>query len=166
MTGVVQDRPAAAGSGVRELAEDEGWALLRSTPTARLAVCADDGPDVFPVTITVDRGSVVFRTGTGRKLAATRDGQPVALEADGTVADAAGPGMPCVWSVVLRGHATQVTGSRKLLDTATLPLTPWQAGTKGRFVRVTGRVSGRWFPLADPATWRPPPGVRPVPEDA
>jgi hypothetical protein len=41
--------------------------------------------------------------------------------------------------------------------TAELPLFPWHASPKGRFVRVLpDEVTGRRFPVANPAAWETP----------
>jgi hypothetical protein len=44
--------------------------LLRTSEVGRLAVSITDHPDIFPINYTVDRGTVVFRTAEGTKLAA------------------------------------------------------------------------------------------------
>jgi hypothetical protein len=43
------------------------------------------------------------------------------------------------------------------MDTIDLPLFPWQAGDKGRFLRIVPTtVTGRRFPVADPSVWLTP----------
>ena len=44
--------------------------LLRRREVGRLAVSITDHPDIFPINDVVDRGTVVFRTAEGTKLAA------------------------------------------------------------------------------------------------
>jgi len=97
----------------------------------RLAVLVDDHPDIFPVNYVVDGGTVVFRTAVGLKWTAVAAHPGVAFEADGYAADSR-----TAWSVVVKGHADQVSKS-DLLDTAALPLYPWHGEPKGRFVRVS-----------------------------
>jgi uncharacterized protein len=94
---------------------------------------------------------VVFRSRTGTKVAATLSDSPVALEADGYDA-----GNAEAWSVVIRGNAEEISG-QDLMDTIDLPLFPWQAGDKGRFIRIIPTTtSGRRFPVADPSVWQTP----------
>ncbi len=90
----------------------------------------DDHPDIFPVNYVVDGGTVVFRTAESLKWTAVTGHPGVAFEADGYAADSR-----TAWSVVVKGHAEQVSKS-DLLDTAALPLYPWHGEPKGRFVRV------------------------------
>src|SRR5215217_3543233 len=141
-----------AGSGVEELSESACWEMLRTTSIGRLAVWVDNHPDIFPLNFAVDHGTVVFRTRTGTKLSAALSEIPVALEADGY--DAA---RTEAWSVVVKGEAEEIVRVQDLMDTVDLPLFPWQAGDKGRFIRIVpGSVSGRRFPLADPDVWHTP----------
>lgn len=137
---------------VEELSESACWALLRTTSVGRLAVWVDDHPDIFPLNYAVDHGTVVFRSRAGTKVSAALSDAPVALEADGYDADTA-----TAWSVVIRGNAEEISGGQNLLDTVDLPLFPWQAGDKGRFVRIAPTAtSGRRFPIADPSVWLTP----------
>ncbi|WP_337059912.1 pyridoxamine 5'-phosphate oxidase family protein [Kineococcus sp. G2] len=139
--------------GVELLDEPTCWQLLRDAGLGRFVVVDADGrPDVFPVNHAVDHGSVLFRTADGSKLAAVASGSPVAFEADGVHDGVA-------WSVVLRGVAHQVTRVAELLDTASVHLAPWQAGGKGRFVRVRGDVTGRRFPVTGSGWWEARPAA-------
>jgi hypothetical protein len=136
---------------VEELSESECWALLRTTSVGRLAVWVEDHPDIFPLNYAVDHGTVVFRSSAGTKVSAALSDSPVALEADGYDAETAK-----VWSVVIRGNAEEVRG-QDLIGTIDLPLFPWQAGDKGRFIRIVPTTtSGRRFPIADPSVWNTP----------
>ena len=139
-------------STVDGLSESACWALLRSTSVGRVAVWVGDHPDIFPINYAVDHGTVVFRSGAGTKLSAALSDSPVALEADGYDAQTAE-----AWSVVVKGRAEEIRSSEDLLDTVDLPLFPWQAGDKGRFVRIVPTTtSGRRFPVADPGLWSTP----------
>src|SRR5688500_18354660 len=137
---------------VEELSEDACWALLRTTSVGRLAVWVEDHPDIFPLNYVVDHGTVVFRSSAGTKVSAALSDSPVALEADGFDAETAR-----AWSVVVRGTAEEISGGPELLDTLALPLIPWQAGHKGRFIRIVPTASsGRRCPVADPSVWLTP----------
>jgi hypothetical protein len=136
---------------VDELSESTCWELLRTTSVGRLAVWVDDHPDIFPLNYAVDHGTVVFRSRTGTKVSASLSDSPVALEADGYDAENAQ-----AWSVVIRGIAEEIRGE-DLMATIDLPLFPWQAGDKGRFIRIIPTAtSGRRFPVADPGIWQTP----------
>jgi uncharacterized protein len=135
---------------VQELTDDQCWQLLRAAPFGRLAVVMDGRPDVFPVNHIVDRGTLVFRTDSGTKLMGAV-GQPVAFEVDG-VDEASSH----VWSVVAKGLAQEVRQLHEVVDTAALPLFPWQGGSKPHFVRIqvedlTGRRFARTAAVANPA---------------
>jgi nitroimidazol reductase NimA-like FMN-containing flavoprotein (pyridoxamine 5'-phosphate oxidase superfamily) len=137
-------------SGASIIAVDACWALLRSTPVGRLALSVADRPDIFPVNYVVDHGTAVIRTGVGAKLGAIASSPKVAFEADGydEVTSEA-------WSVVIKGCAEDVRRMYELLDTAALPIFPWQGGTKGHFLRIVPEVvSGRRFKVLDSAAWR------------
>jgi hypothetical protein len=136
---------------VEQLSESECWELLRTTSVGRLAVWVEDHPDIFPLNYAVDHGTVVFRSSAGTKVSAALSDSPVALEADGYDAETAE-----VWSVVIRGNAEEIRG-QDLISTIDFPLFPWQAGDKGRFIRIVPTAtSGRRFPIADPSVWNTP----------
>ena len=52
------------------LGESDCWELLDHAQVGRLAVDIAGQPDIFPINDVVDRGTVVFRTAEGTKLAA------------------------------------------------------------------------------------------------
>jgi uncharacterized protein len=137
---------------VDELSESACWTLLRTASVGRLAVWVQDHPDIFPINYAVDHGTVVFRSGTGTKVSAALSDSPVALEADGYDEETTE-----AWSVVVKGNVEEISRGQDLLDTIDLPLFPWQAGDKGRFIRIIPTTtSGRRFPIADPSLWLTP----------
>lgn len=137
---------------VTVLNEHECWELLRSAATGRLAVIRDDAPDVFPLNYVVDHGTVVFRTGSGAKIAAMTESPRVAFEVDGFGADTGE-----AWSVVIKGLAERISDLYEGLEALTLPLAPWQDGVKRHFVRVVPtEVTGRRFSVVDAAVWHNP----------
>lgn len=132
------------------LSEDACWERLRQAPVGRLGTWVEDHPEIFPVTYTVDRGTILFRSGPGRKLDAILSGAPVVFEADALEASTS-----IVWSVVVKGRAEQVTRSVDLMDAGDLPLKPWHPGDKTAVVRIIpAQVTGRRFPIADPDWWK------------
>jgi uncharacterized protein len=143
------DEPAP---GVAYLEPNNCWALLRSQEVGRLAVSIGDRPDIFPINFVVDHGTVVFRTAEGTKLAGAIKGEAVAFEADGYEPDSGE-----AWSVVVKGHAEEISRIDELLDTADLPLFPWHAAPKQRFVRIVpDEISGRRFHVVDRDAWKTP----------
>ena len=126
--------------------------LLRSAEVGRLAVSIAERPDIFPINYVVDRGTVVFRTAEGTKLAASVLGRGVAFEVDGYDADAGE-----AWSVVIKGHAVEIERIQDLFDALDLPLFPWHAAPKHRFVRIEPvEVSGRRFHVVGHERWEDP----------
>ncbi len=128
-----------------DLDEHQCWELLRSQEVGRLAVAITNHPDIFPVNYVVDHATVVFRTAEGTKLAAAVLGESVAFEIDGEADCAA-------WSVVIKGRAIEIERMYELFDAVELPLYPWHAAPKHRYVRILPEiVTGRRFVVADRA---------------
>ncbi len=126
-----------------ELTANQCWDYIRQAPIGRLAVIADQHPEIFPINFVVDRGSVVFRTAEGTKLRAALEGAAVAFEVDG-YDDRLG----FAWSVVLKGSAAQLESIEEVLASEELPLFPWQAGDKNHFMRIEpAETSGRSFQI-------------------
>jgi nitroimidazol reductase NimA-like FMN-containing flavoprotein (pyridoxamine 5'-phosphate oxidase superfamily) len=88
----------------------------------------------------------VFRTAEGTKLSAAVLGQAVAFEVDGYDADAGE-----AWSVVVKGRAKELELLQDLFEAMDLPLFPWHASAKPRFVRIEPtEVTGRRFHVVEP----------------
>jgi nitroimidazol reductase NimA-like FMN-containing flavoprotein (pyridoxamine 5'-phosphate oxidase superfamily) len=135
-----------------ELSAAACWALLRSVETGRLGVVVNGEPDIFPINFIVDHGTIVFRTAPGTKLTAALSGPRVVFEAD-----ALDPVAQQAWSVVIKGHAEEVTQLHELLDTTTLPLFPWHASPKHHLIRIAvDQITGRRFSIADRGSWYMP----------
>jgi hypothetical protein len=138
--------------GITVLDSDECWALLGRTEVGRLAVSIANHPDVFPINYVVDHETVVFRTAEGTKLAAAVLGTAVAFEIDGYDAETRE-----AWSVVIKGWAVEIEQMYDLFDARDLPLFPWNAAPKHRFVRVSpSETTGRRFTVTDSASWHRP----------
>jgi len=126
--------------------------LLRSSQVGRLAVSVADHPEIFPVNFLVEHGAIVFRTGEDTKMSAIVFGSNVAFEVDGY--DAA---TGVAWSVVMKGWAGEIKGMHERFEAAELPLFPWHAAPKSRFVRIEPvEITGRRFHIVDAATWGGP----------
>ncbi|GLY30925.1 pyridoxamine 5'-phosphate oxidase family protein [Kineosporia sp. NBRC 101731] len=127
------------------------WQRLRGVEVGHLAVVVDGNPEIFPVNFVVERESVVFRTAEGTKLRAVTQGR-VAFEVDGYDA-----GPDEAWSVIIKGTASEIRELEDLVDAAGLPLAPLSGTPKTRFVRIeVEEITGRRFPVVDPAMWRNP----------
>ena len=107
-------------------------------------------PSIIPVNYLLDGDKIVIRTDAGSKLAAALRGAPVAFEVDG-VDEAHQVG----WSVVVRGHAEEVTDAGELAELRQTPLVPWHPGPKPHYVRINAsQVIGRRIRIADlPPNW-------------
>lgn len=121
------------------LERDEALSALASRSIGRLAIIEPDGrPDIVPLNYVLDRGAVLFRTGPGRVLDRA-DGAWVAFEVDATDSEARRG-----WSVVVHGRAAEVTDPSDLARVRGLPLEPWAAGERVRYVRITPEeITGR-----------------------
>jgi uncharacterized protein len=132
--------------------------LLAQHNLGRLAFLAKVGvmPLIIPVNYVIDQDTVVFRSDPGSKLTAAILGAPVAFEVDGGYNERDQTG----WSVVVHGHAEEVTDPAELARLEQLPLVPWAPGAKAHYVRVRpGQVNGRRISLTRinlshfPARW-------------
>ena len=120
---------------------DERWnaispaecdSLLRQNHLGRVAVVGDDLPLILPVNFVLDDDAVVFRTNPGSKLDAALRDAPVAFEIDG-IDERSQTG----WSVLVRGHAHEVTDPVELDRLRQLDLVAWAPGARTHYVRVT-----------------------------
>lgn len=135
--------------GVEHLAKAQCWELLNGQVIGRLGVVYAGHPEIFPVNYAVHNGSVVFRTAAGTKLAGAVHAAQVVFEIDGY-----DPRAEQAWSVVLRGSAQEIAFPAELQS---LPLQPWQAGTKDHLIRInTLSLSGRRFHVTEPDIWTTP----------
>lgn len=123
---------------LEHLGTDECWRLLTQYHLGRVAMVLEGRPFVMPVNYIVSGVSVLYRAGAGSSLDPAEAGSLVALEVDMTK-----PEYHSGWSVVLQGHARQVTDSAELADCARLPLRPWVTHAQSVCVRITGEVTGR-----------------------
>lgn len=112
---------------------------LAAGSVGRVAVSQAALPVVVPVNYAVLDGDIVIRTGAGTKLDAALAGAVVAFEID-----AVDPIYHEGWSVMVQGRAHEVVDPDELMRARALPLTPWAAGARDRFVRIASeRITGR-----------------------
>jgi uncharacterized protein len=126
---------------VEILDEQTCWELLSSVEVGRFAVAAAGDVEIFPVNFVVDGRAVVFRTAEGTKLVEVVIAGRVAFEVDGYDAITGR-----AWSVVIKGEAELLERFDDIYRASELPITPWNAAPKDRFVRIRARaVTGRRF---------------------
>jgi uncharacterized protein len=120
------------------LGADDCIERLSSNGIGRLAVVVDGQPIILPVNYALYGHDVVFRSERGTKLHAAV-GQRVAFEIDGV-----DPLYHEGWSVLLVGTAHEEHDPARLRSYEQLPLTPWVAGPKAHWVRISGgAITGR-----------------------
>ena len=128
-------------TGLEELDQEECLRLVRGSTLGRLGIVIAGQPMVFPVNFTLDGRAVILRTDEGTKLHAARHGR-VAFECDGI-----DPLYHTGWSVVIMGHAEQVTQPSDVARLLRLPLGPWCPGAKPVWLRIRpGTITGRRIP--------------------
>jgi len=118
--------------------------LLAGEEVGRIAFAGDDDyPVVVPVNYRLDGALIVFRTAEGLKLEHVPL-RPVAFEVDRL-----DPSLRTGWSVLVRGHAREVTSAlgEPYESLRTAPLASWATGSKDHWVAVeieliTGRQIG------------------------
>lgn len=129
-------------AGMQRIDAESCRRLLRthSLHVGRVAFTDGDGhPVVLPFNYRFDGSAVLLRTGDGPLLAAVRDGRPLAFEVDEV-----DPAWQDGWSVLVQGHATEITDPGDLERVQRLPLHPWAPGRKTHWLRLlTDRISGR-----------------------
>jgi nitroimidazol reductase NimA-like FMN-containing flavoprotein (pyridoxamine 5'-phosphate oxidase superfamily) len=125
--------------GLESLGEQECRALLAQGTLGRVGMTQGALPVIVPVNYAVVDGDVVFRTGEGAKLAASRRDAVVAFEVDSYDV-----GAQRGWSVLAVGRAHEVTDAEELERLRALGLAPWANGERPSFVRMHPEmVSGR-----------------------
>jgi uncharacterized protein len=138
------DVEARDSGSVEVLTTQQCWELLSSVEVGRLAVAAAGDVDIFPLNFAVDDGAIVFRTAEGTKLVEVVLAGRVAFEVDGYE-----PQRGRAWSVVVKGGTELLDKWNDIYRAQDLPLFPWNASPKERFVRIVPDVmSGRRFTVA------------------
>ena len=130
-------------TGLDVLDRDECLRLVATRRVGRIAIVDGGRPLVFPVNFALDGEDVVFRTGSGMKLAAGPR-EPVCFQVD-EIDDATRSG----WSVIVSGRLEEVTAhdARTLARIRALDVDPWATVPKDHWMRVVARtVTGRRIP--------------------
>jgi len=129
----------APDRALRAISATECLDLLEPGGIGRVGFTTADGVMVLPVNFAVCGRAIIFRTAPDTLLALHANGR-LSFEAD-QVDDALGEG----WSVLVHGHAHQVTEERDIQHLEdTTRLQPWAPGARDVYVRIAPtRISGR-----------------------
>ena len=126
--------------GIQVLDETECYAHLHSRTLGRVGVKLADQIAILPVYYAVIDREIVFRTDPGTKLNAAILGTRVVFEVDN-----ASPG----WSVLVRGHAHEITDNSALVHAASVLGHDWPAGEREHYVRIVAeQITGRRLPAS------------------
>jgi nitroimidazol reductase NimA-like FMN-containing flavoprotein (pyridoxamine 5'-phosphate oxidase superfamily) len=117
--------------GLELLDEEECHALLAAGTIGRVGTTIGALPVILPVNYAYVDGAVVFRTGDGTKLRASKGGSVIAFEVDAYDAVARRG-----WSVLVVGRADVVTDDGDLERLRSLGLAPWANGERTTYVRL------------------------------
>jgi nitroimidazol reductase NimA-like FMN-containing flavoprotein (pyridoxamine 5'-phosphate oxidase superfamily) len=118
--------------GLEILTEEECRALLAEGGIGRIGLTVGALPVILPVNFTYVDGDVVFRSGGGTKLQASREGTVVAFEIDAY--DAAGRSG---WSVLVVGRAREVEDAAELAALRQYSLAPRADADRAHYVRLS-----------------------------
>ena len=113
--------------------------MLEAGGIGRVGFASADGIKMLPVNFAVTGKAIIFRTAPDTLLAIYASG-PVSFEAD-HLDQAHREG----WSVLVHGHARQVTDEREVRQLEhQIQLEPWAGGARDVYVRIKpNRISGR-----------------------
>ena len=133
-------------NGLELLSREECLRLMRQVPVGRVGVVVGGIPVVVPVNFTLLDDDVIFRTGTGTKLAAAVTRSAVSFEVDSLEL-----GAHAGWSVLVTGGASEITRPDQRAAAAVLGLESWIPGRE-RYIRIRSEViTGRRLRGAHPS---------------
>lgn len=131
-----------------DLSPAECASHLASEPLGRLGVIVDGRPEIFPINYTYDEssGHIVFATNARTKLAAALNWPWVAFEVDDLTDHVTGDG----WSVLVVGHAENLTDADQIARASTGRVATWATGDHVRWVRIVpDKITGKQFTRVD-----------------
>ena len=126
---------------LEELSLEECAMLLAGASLGRLGVVVDGVPEIFPVNHTLDpvTGCIVFPTNRRTKFRAALHWPTVAFEVDGLAADGRSG-----WSVMVVGHAEEVTELGEQVRAAASRFVLWGTGPQTVWLRIVPeKMTGR-----------------------
>jgi uncharacterized protein len=118
-------------AGLEVLPAAECERLLSSVPVGRIVFTERALPAILPVNFLFDGDAILIRVSDGSTLAAAARDAVVAFEVDDFDAE-----YHQGWSVVVVGHAQEVTDPDAYRRLAELPLRPWAPGTRDHIIRI------------------------------
>jgi nitroimidazol reductase NimA-like FMN-containing flavoprotein (pyridoxamine 5'-phosphate oxidase superfamily) len=133
-----------------ELSEEECLALLQQERLGRLGFIRKGRPMMLPVNYVCDGEVIVFRSSPGGKQGSVPL-RSVAFEIDGVDEDA-GTG----WSVVVQGHAFEITRAADGRSTQrkALPVAPMAPGDRDHWIEIVpDTITGRRILHTSDAMW-------------
>ena len=125
-----------------EIQEWECLEILERHDLGRIAIVVDGQPQIFPVNYAMSGRIIVFRTGSGTKLAHT-PGSKVCFEIDGHDSSA-GTG----WSIMVLGGAIHAPDSFDDVSWSAHAAAPWPLAPGIKHFRIAiepARITGRRF---------------------
>jgi uncharacterized protein len=122
------------------LSAEECQRRLEAGSVGRVAWNTVDGPQILPVTYTLHKNAVVFRTAAYGPLADLRHVRRVAFEIDGFDTEAR-----VGWSVLVSGQSRAAAKADELVELwSEADPVPWAPGTRNLFIEVSlDQVTGR-----------------------
>jgi len=121
------------------LSTDECLRLLGQAKVGRVGVTVGALPEIFPVVYCLFDGAIAFRTGEGTKLHAAIRRAVLAFEVDDFDAE-----VQHGWSVLVVGHAGEVTDPMQVNAARRLLSNTWVPGDRYHVVSIAlDRVTGR-----------------------
>jgi nitroimidazol reductase NimA-like FMN-containing flavoprotein (pyridoxamine 5'-phosphate oxidase superfamily) len=130
-----------------DIPAEECASLLAGATLGRLGVVVDGRPEIYPVNHVYDheRGCVAFPTNPRTKLHAALTWPSVAFEVDGIRPDGGGG-----WSVLVVGHAEEISDAEEIDRLAAQRTVLWRAGATVHWVRIVPTsVTGRRIYASD-----------------
>lgn len=121
--------------GLEALSEDEALKLAATVPVGRVAYTRYAMPAVHVVNFALDGRDVIFRTRKGANFGAAVADTVVAFETD-RLDEEHHRG----WTVTFVGRARLVTLAKDRERLSTLGITPWAAGERDWFIRITPQI--------------------------
>jgi len=124
---------------LRALSPEECFERLEPGGIGRVGFASAEGVMMLPVNFVVTGKAVIFRTAPDTLLALYADGH-LSFEVDHFDEE-----VRTGWSVLVQGHAQQVTDEREVTHLENVArLEPWAAGARDVYVRIVPiRISGR-----------------------
>ena len=128
---------------IEELSAEECMRLLKlGSYVGRIGFILDGRPMILPVNYLAEERSLVFASLDGTKLHALSGGADVVFEVD-----EARPLYHAGWSVLVKGHAHEVTDEQDIELLRRGPLRSWAAMHDAHWIRISiDDISGRRIP--------------------